>query len=44
MIEREITAQVTQQREKIQLRFGVGLIALVLGLGNLAAQFLLSRR
>lgn len=42
LIHREITAEVTQQREKIELRFGVGLIALVLGLGQVAAARLLT--
>jgi hypothetical protein len=43
LIHREITAELTQQRERIELRFGVGLVALVLGLGQLAAGRLLSR-
>ncbi|MGB0219167.1 MAG: hypothetical protein ACPGJF_07530 [Sinimarinibacterium flocculans] len=44
MVEREITAQLTQQREKIQLRFGVGLVALVLGLGQLAMARVLGQK
>ena len=43
LIHREITAEIQQQRERIELRFGVGLIALVLGLGQLLAQRVLSR-
>jgi hypothetical protein len=35
MIRQEVETEIRREREKIQLRFGIGLIALVLGLGQL---------
>lgn len=37
MVRAEVEAEINREREKVQLRFGVGLIALVLGLGQAAA-------
>jgi hypothetical protein len=37
MIRQEVETEIRREREKIQLRFGIGLIALVLGGGQLAA-------
>jgi hypothetical protein len=43
MIQREVEGEILREREKIQLRFGIGLIALVLGGGQLLAQYVLNR-
>ncbi|MEQ1439381.1 hypothetical protein AAG565_08450 [Fontimonas sp. SYSU GA230001] len=43
MVQAEVEGEIRRERDQVQLRFGVGLIALVLGLGQLAAQRLLAR-
>ncbi|MGB1561476.1 MAG: hypothetical protein ACPHN2_08255 [Sinimarinibacterium flocculans] len=42
MIQQEVQGEINREREKIQLRFGIGVIALVLGAGNLAASRMMS--
>lgn len=42
IVKTEVEANIRQEREKVQLRFGVGLIALVLGAGQLLATRLLT--
>lgn len=44
MIRQEVETEIRREREKVQLRFGVGLMALVLGSGQLLANSLLQRR
>lgn len=43
MVRAEVEAEINHEREKVQLRFGVGLIALVLGAGSLVSERLLAR-
>jgi hypothetical protein len=43
MIRDEVETEIRREREKIQLRFGIGLIALVLGGGQLLASGVLKR-
>ena len=39
----EVEGEIRREREKVQLRFGIGLIALVLGAGHLASARLIGR-